>query len=382
MIRFFIWLFITTGVFTSQFYIFSSGLPQPSHVLLAFFSGFFILFCVSSRRDLMVKESKNAYRFLFFLLAYVVTVNLFYSLIHQDTTFNIFSVYLVYNIILFCCVCGLLFQLPKAKNILTVVIGVSILSLLLIWILGFGRSRFAPRYNGFFNDPNQMAFWLLCLFSSFVLLNDKKYLWKTVLFGLCSVLIMATLSRSALVGLAVIFCGVALSFLQSEPGQSLNSKINKKIFGSVLSLIFAVGAIYIASMDEGFLAIYERFVSTDFAGQADMRGYTRIMHYPEYLLFGSGQGQDLRFNTEHEIHSTWAGIFFYYGLVGLVLFCTFLYFISRDLNLAQLAVFCGPLAYSASTFGARTPVFWFFLACVFYAAQLNRTRSKKSRLAP
>lgn len=372
MVRRLLWFFLISGVIASQFYVFSSGLPQPSHILLAIFSILFMVSCFLSNANLLVGANLSLYKFLFLFLGYVAFVNLVYSIISQNVAYNVFTIYLIYNIILFCCVCGMLLRWAAAKNILMLAIWVSVIVLFLVWLLGFGRFNMPPRYNGYFNDPNQMAFWLLCLLSSFLFLSGKKLVSKILLFGICAVLVVATMSRSALVGLTIIFVGLALMFAQPDAGTSLRGRVNRRILGSVFAAGFAGLVFYSAVTSDGFMTIYERFISTDFGGQADVRGYTRILEYPEYLILGAGQAEDIRFGALLEIHSTWAGIFFYYGFIGLLLFTLFLYHIAKHLSWSQLAVFLGPLLYSMSTFGVRTPVFWIFLACAFYAAHIKK----------
>lgn len=68
----------------------------------------------------------------------------------------------------------------------------------------------------------------------------------------------------------------------------------------------------------------EKGLDDTFAG----RGYDRICKYPEYLLFGAGEGAHYRFAEKSlflgEIHSSWAGVLFYYGIIDLycsIYFC-------------------------------------------------------------
>jgi hypothetical protein len=64
----------------------------------------------------------------------------------------------------------------------------------------------------------------------------------------------------------------------------------------------------------------KRLLTTDWQSEAKLRGYFRPIDYPKYLIFGAGHGDEARFNSKHEIHSSFLSIFFYYGVFGLILF--------------------------------------------------------------
>ena len=107
-----------------------------------------------------------------------------------------------------------------------------------------------------------------------------------------------------------------------------------------------------------------RFLSTDWLDQAKLRGYYRPFEYPQYLIFGAGHGDEARFNSKVEMHSSLLGVFFYYGIVGLMLFVGFLYQVFRRLNLPEAIMLSAPFVYGFFTFGLRTPIFWVLMAIV------------------
>ncbi|MDF3833485.1 hypothetical protein P3W85_11065, partial [Cupriavidus basilensis] len=234
--------------------------------------------------------------------------------------------------------------------------------LVVCYFFGLGEYKFPPRYNGFFNDPNQMAFWVLCCYSMFCLVVMERVGLKLVLFFACTLVVFASMSRSALVGLVLISAGVLFNLLAKPGGRRRsNGSLISKIL--LVSVMLAGGVIFISSLGDVSQAMFDRFSDADLGEQADIRGYGRILNFPEYLVFGSGQGLDERFNSPVEIHSTWAGLFFYYGLFGLISFLIFVFLVMRRLSLDQNLIFLGPLFYSFSTFGLRSPIFWVF-ACV------------------
>lgn len=332
--------------FSSKFYIFDSGLPQPSHIILSFLIFYFVLF----NREI-VKDNYTITLSLF--LFYVTLVNLIWAISTGSNTYIVSIVFWIFNFLTF-------ISLINIKNIKFEIIQKTILISFIIifssWLLGFGRYNFSPRYNFFFNDPNQLAFWVLCSLSIYLIKPDKK---SVLVLLLGFFIILTSMSRSAILGLFVIIFGYMFSFKVSVKDFFI------KIF-SIIFLIIGVSSILLFNSNE-FEYIVDRFTNTDVDDQADIRGYTALLKYPEYLFFGAGQGQYDRFSaTNHEIHSTWAGIFFYYGIIGLFLFFCFLLTIFRKLSTYEKFIFMAPLIYGFSTYGVRNSIFWFFIAMYIY----------------
>lgn len=262
----------------------------------------------------------------------------------------------------------------RAIKVFKVAIFIGILVLAVFSLAGLGRYDFFPRYNGFFNDPNQMAFWVICLLSVFILASSKNNSKLIILFlsGLSVYIVTASLSRSALVGLFFVVIGIYLKV----QGFGSSKDFKKAMLTGFLSLCCIIAAILYSDFDFSNLDIVERMLNTRFDEQADIRGYYRAIQFPEYLFLGAGQGLDFRFNSIHEIHSSWMALFFYYGFVGAVLFLLLLSKIFFRLDIADKFIFLGPLFYGFSTYGLRTPVFWLFLAAAVYAAMKNDSIKK------
>lgn len=363
-LKFFLYSFLWfSGVLGSQFYIFSSGLPQPSHMIFAVIILFTTFGFFTKGFD---KKDRGFYKYLFLFLGYSTLVNLIWSIIEQDPKFLLATVYWFFGV-------GLLVSCVKYLNseshikVFKVAIFIGILVLAVFSLAGLGRYDFFPRYNGFFNDPNQMAFWVICLLSFFILISSRSNskVMILVLSGFSIYIVMASLSRSALVGLFFVIIGIYLKV----QGFGSSKDFKKAMLTGFLSLCFIIGVVLYSDFDFSSLDIVERMLNTSFDEQADIRGYYRAIQFPEYLFLGAGQGLDFRFNSTHEIHSSWMALFFYYGFVGAVLFLLFLSKIFFRLGVAEKFIFLGPLFYGFSTYGLRTPVFWLFLAAAIYASR-------------
>ena len=357
--------FISSFVFLSQIYILPSGNPQFGHWfgLISIGIAFFWLF-----PKFPVKNNSSIFLIYFSLYAFVL--NAVWVIKLNDLSFLRDNFYILYNFLIFI---SLLLLMPKhAFAERGVIIGgvAGILFLLLVWILGYGRYNSGLRYNGFFNDPNQMAFWVLCV-SAICILLSKSQVTRVVVLFLAVFLVTLTLSRSGLLGIVPLVLGGLLIVLSSF---SLQKRL-------VMLAVIPVSVLALAYFGyfEFLIPLIDRFLTTDFATHGDIRGYTRILNYPEYLMFGAGKGLDWRFGTHYEIHSTWAGILFYYGVVGLGLVLFALYKIASRLTVAEKLLFLAPLAFGFATYGFRTPIFWVFLA-VFAHVSLSRRRFGPSSL--
>ena len=353
------------GVFLSQFYVLPSGLPQPAHLLFAL--NFLLLgFCYSFTISFRSQDERLTALFLLAFCGYALIANLAWVLVEQDPAFIKASIYWVYGVLMF------LFLLPslgddRVRRAVALACGSSIVLLFLFWATGLGRYEVGSRYQGFFNDPNQMAFYVICVFSTFFyLLRGKGSGQLLFAIGVISVvLVFVTQSRSALLG---IFFSLLAAYLRFIDNMAVGAGGRDRILAVIIGIMAVPVFLYLLLGLESADVAVSRFAGTDVVSQAEIRGYTRLVEFPAYFFLGAGQGLDMRFGTRHEIHSTWVAVLFYYGIVGLAIFMAFIARIFLRLDLAGKIAFLGPVFYGISTYGARTPIFWVFLAAAALAA--------------
>lgn len=341
-------LLILLGFLFSQFYIFPSGLPQPSHIFIVFS---FIIFFIFHNK-VKINDSKP----LIYFVVYVIFINIYYTLIISDLSYIVSTIYWIFNLMLFLVLVNLnILSIKKLFHYLKFIIPLSLIITIIIWAVGAGRYDFNPRYNGYFNDPNQMAFWVLCSCAiGLILFNNLKL--KIIIYSLSFFLILLTMSRSATIGFLILTLGLVFQY---------KSRLDFKIFLSLISLFVAIASIFIlfyfGFLDDIVTRFSEGIDSSD--QQASDRGFNVLIDYPEYLMFGAGQGAYYLFSpTNHEIHSTWFGILFYYGIIGFFLFVSFLFNIFKRLDFAEKIIFLSPMFYGFFTYNARTLLFWFLVA--------------------
>ena len=159
-------LFFLLFIFLKQFYLFPSGGMEAADVCL--FASFFMLLCDCMRRRperlLQLKTESLFYGF----LASVVVINTYYGIRLGRGEFFRYTCFWIFNACAIWSFCYLTEYGGKAfltgiNRVVKVNIGVQ----LLIYLSGHGRIFReywgAIRYQGTFNDPNQLAFFLFMM---------------------------------------------------------------------------------------------------------------------------------------------------------------------------------------------------------------------------
>lgn len=349
---------ILFSFFLSQFYFWSSGVPQFSHIFIM--GAILLLFSKSSKINI---EYSNI---ILLFVAYAICVNFAWYLIVLDSSYMMSTVYWIFNLLFFLLMMNLnQVQINFFYEKLLFLIPFSYIVEIIIWTSNLGRYDFEPRYNGLFNDPNQMAFWVLSSCAIYLYISGNGFKKITVYF-LALFLILLTMSRSASVG----FLMLTLGLIFSQKGD-----LNKRIFVFIGTLAFFGSLSYFLYSLGVFDSIVLRFIEglDQRDSQVEGRGLFSFLDYPQYLIFGAGQGAHWLYNpTGNEIHSTWLGILFYYGIIGISLFLIFLYQIFKKLSLSNKMILLGPMLYGFTTYSARTLIFWFLLAAFLIFSNNNK----------
>ncbi|MGP1410095.1 MAG: hypothetical protein ACTTJ0_07570 [Porphyromonas endodontalis] len=185
------------------------------------------------------------------------------------------------------------------------------------------------------------------------------------------------MSRSALVGLLPLGLGFYLKWFSYIKRTSFKIASIVLVAMTIALIIVHLFTEVQVPEDSTFGLFYNRLVSTDIEGQAETRGYNILTEYGEYILFGAGQGDMARFGHDVEMHSTWLGILFYYGVVGFSLFVGIFVVLLRRAKLYEILIALGPILYGMSTYGARTPVFYVFIFALYVL--YIRTRNEREQ---
>ena len=99
------------------------------------------------------------------------------------------------------------------------------------------------------------------------------------------------------------------------------------------------------------------------------RGYDRFIYYPQYILYGSGEGNYDRFTlTYHrnEIHATFPSILFYYGVIPFIILLIWFKDKIVPSNLTMIVPIAALLLESFTLLNQRQLLFWAFFIFIDY----------------
>lgn len=335
------------------FYLFSEGNPQLADIFGS------ILILVNIRPILTSINSNRYTKFLFLFVIYTFIVNSVWMLIIGD--FKIFknSIFYFYSFLL------MLFIFNRLKDVsfLDITFKAIAISLIVQVVLFPFIKDQGVRTQMFFNNPNQLALWGLCLLViTYVLtrLLNKKAAYTIPLLAFCTLFILISASRAALGG-AIIFW---MFFIV---------KTRKNLIIFTIASIFAFIIIdYNYELNlENFAALeynMDRFSNNTISGNQSIneRGFQRIGENPQYLLFGAGEGAYERFNETIELHSIFANVLFCYGIIGLFFYLGAFKSFAIKFSRETMAVIFPVLLFGAVHMTLRIPLFWITLLFVLY----------------
>lgn len=326
-----------------------SGVPQVADYYLVGIVGLVFL-------TLPFRVGRSAMAVVGVLIAFVgytALVNLAWATNLEDLSLLKSTLYYVYDTLLFV-TCLVLYATFK-DDFLRITVNAVGASVVLQALL----SPFAPhpgysRQAVFFNDENQLGYFCVLAATIFVLGSRRFAIrigYQLVFYAAVGYLALLSQCRSALLAMAVL---TVLSLL-----------------GRPLRLLLAVGAVCAVSI---VLSLsppvasrsVDRFVVGGAYDTFATRGYDRILNYPEYILFGAGEGAYERFRSElygSELHSSFGTLLFCYGIPGTGLFALCLLLMCK--GDPRIALFLVPaFVHGTGHQGLRFAFFWTTLAFV------------------
>lgn len=354
------------------FYVFSSGMPQPSDSLLVILilSGLINYWLV--RGNLF----KEIIKTLLYLVIYIILVNSIWAFFINQSLERPFpsyfhSLFYVYNFFVFR-MALILYQRYSIGFLYFTGYGVGF-SMILQSSLAIATDALTSRTSLFFNNPNQLGYYALLAGSILVVIASQvriNVVFQIVAYFAFFFLCLISSSKAALAG-SLILASLALF------NQGL---LNAKQF-LVLLIAMAAGYYFITTNYLGkelFTYSYDRFqtIGESRDDSIEGRGYDRILNNPGYMILGAGEGGYYRFDTllkAAEIHSSFGTILFCYGVIGFFLFIRFLTKIFKGGTIFNLLYAVPIFVYSITHQGLRSTLFWIFLAIIFILNFEHRT---------
>ena len=238
----------------------------------------------------------------------------------------------------------------------------------MLYFLGLGRQYSSYRQIIFFNNPNQLGYFGL-LAVTLIMVSYKKATNRaiaTIVF-LLSAFFLIAISHSKAAIVAGIFI-IASMVLPLKMTNNMQKKIKTYLILLVVALII-INFIKPELLNQNrlFDSVKKRILSigADADDSLAGRGYDRIIRYPQYLIFGAGEGALERFNTHIEIHSTIGTVLFSYGIIGFTIFAFIIILVMWKQTFANNSLIISVLAYGLTHQGLRQTLFWILLSMLF-----------------
>lgn len=371
------------AIFLKQFYILPSGSFQLCDMLFVLAFGVLLL-----ENNLTVRIEKQDILFGCFIVC-IFIINSVYYLIDLQTGFSEMHYLLTIAYYIYCFVIIIMFRqfindldfLQSMKKVLCF----NIIFQLGIYLIGYGRWFDTTRYMGTFNDPNQFAFFL---FSSLLLIYIISYIEnKNAIIWLILVcfLVIKGASSGILLGLVVLVSSLLITYIFSKTILSPMLKIIMFLSSFILICFIIFSFMPISILSENML-IQRTFVKLQQLSNNSImyllkdRCRDKLIYFPEYLLYGSGEGNFMRFLKPgvdiyiNEIHSSFLGPVFYYGLVPFMLMILWIKEQIKNIDSKLLCIFFAILAESLFLANNRQPFFWmiFVLLSSVYCKKLKK----------
>jgi len=343
-------------VFLQPFYVFTSGLPQPGDLFVVILLPF-IFFNWDGR---LAKQQLFAFRPLMWFTVWVVMVALGWAIAYGNygmfgtNSFLMYPIYYVYNTLIF--IGSLVLYRRFDARFLQVTLYVLYATIFLQVVASFIVPSTTQRGSIFFNNPNQLGYFALLAACVIVLLHWKlgqRLLVTGFALTCCAYLALASASRSALAGIAILFLVLIVA--------------NPRVI--IAASLAAVGLVTLGGPIADAIDLTEKraFKPSTQSSFFEERGYDRIWKHKEYVLIGAGEGGLWRFDDtarvkQMEMHSSAGTILFSYGIIGVVLFSMFVWRLVRRASWRLLAVLLPPLIYAVAHQSLRFTLFWVLLA--------------------
>lgn len=354
-------LLVYLGYALFPLYFLPSGLPQISDVILSIFIFLSLFFFLA--KSIKIKALPIEWSL---LLLTVILVQLSWSIKLQAWSLFQHVFFWLFNyLVAFCLYNFIVNDQKKYLSILYRAISTAlIISTAGVFLYLFNEGR----VTGFFNNPNQLAYFSLISLVILSFLKDFKLNNAFHIFILALSILSILLSAS--IGATASLLLVVTSYLL----KSINLKRFIQIFIATIAMVALIITIGGSRLTENVNNRLAR-VDTKVANIQDERSYDRILIHADLILLGAGEGEYSRFdgNRPNEIHSSFGNLLFSYGLLSFLLFSSLLIKILIRLPRAYSISFLATMSYSVTHMGLRSVYFWLLITICLYFSQAKAT---------
>lgn len=378
-----IFLTIVWGLYTvtSPIYIFSKGLPQPADLIMitGIMAGIMTSFLNFKGKIPLIYMVGSIFVGLTFV------INLVNYAFFPDIKFLLGALFYLYNFLVFSFIVFLFnkdFVFVKNITYIGVIIAIAIQC---------GWATIFPdvgmrRMTGGFHNPNQLAYWaLICGATIFFIKRGEKFnKFDFVAFAMIGYIQSLSLSKAGIISY-IVFLTILVFARQTDKMVKAGIILMIYILGTFL--VFQADKVqYISSHFDASARVMKRLATLGKEGDDSLegRGYDRLWKYPEYLLWGSGEGAFYRFSTwkdsrNLELHSGLATILFSYGILGFTFFGFFVFLIFQKQKPQYWLIIFTVLLFSISSQTIRFTHTWVLFG-IAYASYLHTRKMQQEDL--
>lgn len=364
------------------FYIFDSGGIQFADIflILSAFIALPLLFLNRNKNGLM-KEIFYENKLFILFTALATLVNLYYFSTLGKVSFVLSPLYLVFNLI-----AVMLFSyLGKSRQFLakiSIILEIHLMLQAVIFFLGVGRMYDDVRYMGIMNDPNQFGFFVFIAFLYIYVIHRSlniNSLRTGLSLALTVFLVFLSGSTGMVLGLGV-FVAAILCYKLLQIGHTRYVVIQKTMYAlaifvvTFMLIIIPAGLLVGGESVEKMMSnqvLVERVSNKVSSGGTtndltfwEDRGYDKLYFYPQYAIFGAGQGEYYRFSkaaTDIEIHATLPEVLFVYGIVPCCILLLWMYQRTKRAPMYAKIALLALLVESFTLLNQRQALFWMFI---------------------
>ena len=344
-------------------YLFPSGLPQISDMFLMV--GMFYLFVKHRGKFSIPNRAGAALKILGVLVVYQTSINIIYTLRTGEDLYLI-SLFYIFNLIAFSEFI-IISSVSDIKRVRAATATGAMLGIVLSCV-GLVVYSSAIRQAGFFNNPNQLGYYGVIVFSLALILEESIPKWKKYLIECCSFwAVFVSGSKAGFIALSMMMVAKLIFHRKKRsPGVQL-----LQLFAAVAVIftfyLFLYSDSYIVTTNRRLSFMRDRLLNMQSENDSNLgsgRGYNRIAEIGLSAVWGVGEGAYERFETLRglEVHSSYATMVVCYGYIGLFLLYLFVLKCIKFKGqlLKNLILSSGILLYWITHNGLRNTIMWIF----------------------
>ncbi len=393
-------IFFCMFVFLKQFYLLPSGSIGIGDAFLIFSA--IIVFVIS----IIIKKETILYPYDLYWYAFIVFVIIINGSYFVGTKNLEFLKYIVYW--LYCTIAIWTFRKLAGKqffNRIAKVCKINIILQVIIYCFGLGRYYHegwgGGRFMGTFNDPNQCAFFIFTMLLFLFICKCYSGGFEFGIFFLLSILVIYVTKSTGMFlgvftfGLLYVMQKIVLKYKVSSNKRLWNLFFLIGILTICLELYIIWPAKNFDITQSGYTLvsrIQQKIWKFSHGNLADLlydRSAERLVQYPQYLLYGAGEGGYERFplgdfvykispgvfvmEFTHEIHSSFFEIWFCYGVVPTAILLLWIIKNIRACDKRILIAVGAILVESFFLVNYRQPFFWYIIV---YSSTIRSNRER------